>query len=107
MKVFDLGLNANGTRSKFFISDNEVILQDETPKEGLQAIIDHNARMRETAKRSRNGSTHVATIPADLHMQWRMDWRRNHSDKWSWKTYLAMKLNNKDWVKFRTSTGRI
>lgn len=103
MKQFDLGENWNGARSKIFISDNEIVVRDEMD---AQPIIDANSVMREGNRMGRNGYL-AARIPATLYYEWRKDWRVNHADKWTWKTYLASKLNNRDWLKLRTLDAKI
>lgn len=104
MKTYDLGLNPNGTRTKIHVSDNEIVAQD---WQDAQPILDSNAAMRSSgAKMGRNGYL-AAEIPITIYVEWRKDWKRNHSDKWEWKTYLAQKLNSKDWLKLRTMETRI
>ncbi len=103
MKQFDVGENWNGTRSKLYVSDDALVIQDEMD---AQPIIDANAEMRNGAGMGRNGYL-AARIPVTIYYEWRKDWRRNHSDKWEWKTYLAQKLNSKDWLKLRTTDTRI
>ena len=105
MKQYDLGQNANGTHSRIYVGDSEIVVQD---VQDAQPILDDNARMRAQAGRSmgRNGYL-AASIPITIYHEWRKDWRKNHSDKWEWKTYLAQKLNSKDWLKLRTTETTI
>ena len=106
MNHFDLGENWNGTRTKLHISDSEIILEDASDKRGLQALVDDNARIRNQGHSLRGGYL-AARIPADLYAKWRKDWRTNHADKWLWKTFLAQKLNSRDWLKLRTVDSKI
>ena len=105
MKRLDLGYNANGTRSEIYVGDNEIVTRD---IQDVSGILANNERARNSAGKAmgRNGYL-AAEIPITIYHEWRKDWRKNHSDKWEWKTYLAQKLNSKDWLKLRTNESRI
>jgi hypothetical protein len=105
MDSFDLGANWNGTRTRMHLSDSEIILEDHSEKVGLQRLVDENTQMRNQARSLKGG--YLARIPADLYAQWRQEWRTKHQDKWMWKTFLAQKLNSRDWLKLRTTEARI
>ena len=105
MKTFDLGHNWNGTRTKLHISDNEMILQDH---QDCQAILDENAAMRNMPQaRSIRSGYLAARIPVTIYYEWKKDWRANHRDKWTWHTYLAMKVNSRDWCKLKVNERRM
>lgn len=104
MNRFDLGVNPNGTRTEIYVGEKEIVTRDTMD---AQPIIDENAALRNHGgKMGRNGYL-AAQIPITIYVEWRKDWKRNHSDKWEWKTYLAQKLNSKDWLKLRTMETRI
>lgn len=103
MKTFDLGENWNGTRSKIHVDNDSLVIQDVMD---AQPILDANARMRSQGQRMKSGYL-AASIPVTIYYEWRKDWKMNHSDKWEWKTYLAQKLNSREWLKLRTAEKRI
>ena len=41
-----------------------------------------------------------------LFYKWKKEWKENHADRWEWKTYLAMKVRDRDYDKLRTSEMR-
>lgn len=105
MKAVDLGQNWNGTRSVIYVGDNQIVTKD---YQDVQPILDNNARLRaQNGNRQGRNGTWVADIPITLLWEWKKDWRRNHSDKWEWKTFLAQKINSRDYLKLRVTEGRI
>lgn len=103
MASFDFGENWNGVRSKLHVLDDSIVIQDHMD---AQPILDQNARMRNQARRMRNGY-HAASIPVTIYYEWRKEWMREHRQHWTWKTYLASKLNSREWMKLRTTEARI
>ncbi len=105
MKAIDLGQNWNGTRSVIHLGESELVVKD---VQDVSPIIANNERMRaHNGKRMGKNGYLAAEIPVTVLYEWKKDWRRNHSDKWAWKTYLAQKLNSRDYLKFRTTDTRI
>lgn len=72
-----------------------------------QPILDQNQRLRSAGVAHRKGMRHVATIDRITYHNWRKEWKQRHADKWEWKTWLAMKLRDRDYSKFRTSDMKI
>lgn len=103
MTTFDLGPNWNGTRTKFHVDHDEVVIQDVMD---AQPILDNNARLRGQVQRSKN-AVHVADIPITIYHEWRKDWKAHYADKTTWHAYIAQKLNSRDWLKLRTHESNI
>lgn len=105
MKTYDLGENWNGTRTKLHVDDDQIIMQD---WEDAQPLLDENQRMRNMPQaRTMRGGYLAARIPATMYYEWKKDWRANHRDRWTWQTYLAMKINSRDYSKLKTSDRRL
>ena len=100
MDKFDLGWNGNGTRTEIYVGENELITRDVMD---AQPILDAAAEMRSHGReRGRNGFL-AATIPITIYYEWRKEWRAKGRDYWKWPTFLAMKINSRDWCKLRTT----
>lgn len=103
MNKFDLGQNANGSRTEMYMDDEFVIIRDVMD---VQPILENNARLRGQAQRSKN-ARHVADIPDPIYYEWQKDWKQNFADKQTWPEYIAAKLNSREWFKLRTHESRI
>jgi len=79
---------------------------EHTPTHIESEILDNCARMRSMHQISGSAFKHAAHIPINTYMAWKKEWRENHSDTWSWATFEAMKLNNRDFEKLRTGYKR-
>ena len=105
MKKEIIGANGNGTYTRIDVNDDELISRDIMPGKMVQNILDANAAHRSLG---RNPNKHArgrlaASIPITLYTEWKKDWRNNHSDKWSWETFLTVKLNNRDYSHLKTT----
>lgn len=73
-----------------------------------EPIIEGNKRMRQHQEHARGtphlGGYHAARIPTTIYYQWKQEWQKQHADKWTWHTYLAMKINNRDYAEFRVNS---
>lgn len=103
MKKLNLGQNADGVESQVWVSDSELITLDKTD---AQPILDANQRLRNAGGAKSRGIHHVARIDMVTYTNWRKEWKKQ-SDKWEWKTFLSMKLRDRDYSKFRTSDMKI
>ncbi len=101
MKRFVLG-HVDGAQSRVHISDDEMVLETYTPGKVNQAHLDHVARMRNQGHNARAKGRLAASIPSTLYEAWKKEWNRQYKDVWTWPTYLAMKLNSRDYSYLRT-----
>lgn len=74
-----------------------------------QPVLDQNSRERNMPQRGspRMGAKKAASIPTPLYHLWRKEWREKHADKWTWHTFLAMRLNSRDYSYLRTSDMKL
>jgi len=101
-------LSDNGlTQTHLIIQGDELITLDTTPGNRVQKILDANQRLRSDTKNPLSHGRLAASIDPVLRHQWRKEWAQKHSDKWSWKTYLVMQLNPRDYSQFRTQDSTI
>ena len=65
-------------------------------------MVDEFRHLSENQNRRAQGRI-AARVPLQLYWKWREEWERGHSDKWEWKTFFAMKINNPDYKFLRNS----
>lgn len=103
MRKMSLGFDGI-SESQIWISGDEI---HTIQTMDAQPILDQNQRVRNAGAGPKRSMHHVATIDLVTHHNWKKEWRQKYADKWEWKTYLAMKLRDRDYSKFRTSDMKI
>lgn len=102
-----LGGNAVATTIAHF-DDNELIIEERMSEQVVKDILDHNQKVRSAGLRNRNAHGRLAaSIPIGLYNKWRKEWRERGRDNWEWRTFLAMKLNSREWAFLKTIEGNI
>jgi len=104
-----LGYNWNGTQTVVSEEDGFLYMEDRQTARANQAILDNNARFRAQGRHP-NRQAHgrlAASIPITVYQGWRKEWERGHKDKWTWKTFLTMKLNSRDYSFLKTNEMRL
>ena len=104
MQRLDLGPSVWGHKTQMLISDNEIITTEEA---NVTPLLDSNQRMRNEGEGRKKSMRHVASVDLITYHNWRKEWKARHADKWEWKTYLSLKLRDRDYSKFRTSDMKI
>lgn len=105
MKKANLGSNGNGTETIIRFDDDELISTDVMSGRNVQSILDTNAAFRAQGRRP-NKNAHgrlAASIPIPVYTEWRKQWREKYRDDWTWKTFLTMKLNSRDYSHLKTN----
>ena len=102
-----LDKSSTGVEHYVHVGDREIVLEEFAPTSVDQIILDEAHRLRNTEQRKGAALRHAATVPINLYQGWRKEWRRKYSDKWEWRTYLAMKLNSPDYAYLRTGVKRL
>ncbi len=104
MKRLSLGQNSSGSESEVLISDSELIVVE---KQNVTPLLEANQRLRNAGVARRRGMQHVGRVDMVTYTNWKKEWQERHSDRWEWKTYISMKLRDRDYSKFRTSDQKI
>ena len=104
MQKMSLGTNSWGIESQIWIGENEIIT---TQKENVSPLLDLNQRLRNGEADRKKSLRHVASIPLTTYYAWRKEWKKSHAYKWEWKTWMSMKLRDRDFSKLRTSDMKI
>lgn len=77
-------------------------------QQDVEPILDENVHIRNHLQQSaRQDMRLAARVPMIDYQRWRREWRETSVDKWEWQTFLTMKLNSRDYAKFRTEDMRI
>ncbi len=92
------------TRTEVNISNGEAIVKT---TQDVTNILDTNAFWRNNARQNSKEIRLAASIPTNEYYKWQKEWRETMADKWTWRTFLAMRLNSRDYSKFRTEDMRI
>lgn len=102
-----LDRSPTGVEHYVHVDDQEIVLEEFTPSKIEGIIVSEAQRLASMPQRRGSALRHAATVPISLYQKWRKEWRQHHSDKWEWKTFLAMKLNNPDYAYLRTGVKRL
>lgn len=86
---------------------DEFITEDIQHGPVIQAILDQNQADRSMGPNRRALGRHAGRIPLTLLDSWRKEWERKHSDKWEWKTFLVMRMNDRDYSYLRTGVDKL
>lgn len=103
MSRFSLGHNGVTETVVHFEGDQMITeeVQDVAP------VLEANRRILQLEQSRHSPMRLAASIPIIVYEQWKREFREKYSDVWTWKTYLAMKLNSRDSSKLRTTDMRI
>lgn len=102
-------LSDNGViQNHIAVSDDELICRDVMPGHHVQTILDANARVRNDNAHNRKAQGRLAArIPITLWSEWRKEWRTKYRQYSTWQTFLAIKINNRDYSYLRTQNQKI
>ena len=82
----------HGVRSELRINEDSVEVKRTQRVDG---IIDEFRRQSENINRKADMRV-AARVPIETYMSWKQEWKRQHADRWDWKTFLAQRINNPD-----------
>ena len=98
MDHWRLGTNAGGVENHVWFDEptGQLYCTDIQPKSVNDRIAAENKLWRDTEKpvtrRPPDKGRKIASIPITMWQQWRSDWKRHHSDRWTWQTFELLKL---------------
>ena len=107
MRRILLDASPTGVQHFAHVSDNELITEEFTPTSVEQEVLDHAHTLRGLEQSRHSPMRHAATIPMGTYAIWRKEWQQKHADKWTWKTWLVMRLNSSDNKNLRTGVNRL
>lgn len=77
-----------------------------TPDSVEKEILDSCAQLRSLHQNSKSHFKHAGRVPIGLHAIWKKEWREKYRETWTWQTFLAMKLNSREYEHLRTGYKR-
>lgn len=98
-------LTDNGvTQTRIHMHSDQLVVSH---SQDVEPILRENELARRIQQSRHSPMRLAASVPILEYQRWRREWRERHADRWTWQTYLAMKLNSPDYQKFRTEDMRI
>jgi hypothetical protein len=110
MRTFSLGNSPTGVQHRVHVSDTEMITEEHTPTSVEEKVIDRCRRLERLgqSREARKADVKVvASVAVGLYTTWYKEWKQKYHDKWTWKTFVAMKLNSNDYSKLRIGCKRV
>lgn len=95
-----------GVQHSIETDENGFYAVEHTPTVVEDAILDECSKLRSLHQRKGGGFQLAAKIPINTYCAWKKEWREKYSDTWTWPTFEAMKLNNRDNSKMRAGHKR-
>jgi hypothetical protein len=98
--VIETFVSPSGVKTEMRVEDDGIVVKR---TQRVDHIIDSLREQSETVNRKASGRI-GARIPIETYMNWKAEWKRHHADRWEWKTFLVMRLNDADYKYLRNQT---
>ena len=105
-KIVLLDQSPTGVNHLAEVDDKGITFAEHTPTVVEQQILDDCAKKRGLVQRKGSAFQHAGQIPINTHAAWKREWREHFSDRVSWPTFLAQKMNSRDYGRLRTDEGK-
>jgi hypothetical protein len=99
-----LDISPTGVQHSIESDENGFYAIEHTPTVVEDAILDECAKLRGLYQRKSNFQL-AAKVPVLTHEMWKQEWSKVR-DKWTWPTFLAMKLNSREFSNLRVGFKR-
>lgn len=106
MRKFLLDRSPTGVLHYAHVSDDELITEEFTPSAVDAAVVD-NCKLLSSLTQRKGQMQWAGQIPINLYQKWRKEWRQKHSDSWTWKTFLVMRMNSSEYKDLRDRGRRL
>lgn len=102
-------LSDNGViQNHIHVNDDELITRDVMPAHHVQSILDLNAATRNDKLYNRKAEGRLAArIPIPTWTEWRREWMNTRRQYCTWQTFLAAKINSRDYSYLRAQDQKI
>ncbi len=97
---------SEGKQDNVYVNNDGTEAVVETVQD-VEPILRENAELRTMAPNPKAHMRMVARVPEVVHNRWMKEWREGYSDRMPFKQFAAIKLNSRDYSKFRTSDTKI
>ncbi len=106
-KLIQLDVSPNGIQHSVEVDENGFGYFEHQTTADEQIILDDCARLRGLAQRKGSAFQFAGKIPLVTHALWKKEWREKHRETFTWPTFLAMKMNNRDYGKLKVLDGKL
>ena len=103
---FQLETSVTGVQHSVDVDENGFTYIEHTPTSVEDIILDECAKLRALRQRKTGAFQLAAKVPINTHAQWKKEWREKYKDTWTWQTFLAMKLNSREYENLRVGHQR-
>lgn len=94
--------------TRIHVSDEELVTEEVTSPQYMQALLDENARDRAGGvRKDRDMGWHVGRVDEVTHYNWMREWREHYKGSMTKGQFIAMKLNDRDNSQFRLGVKRV
>jgi hypothetical protein len=100
-----ISLGHNGISETLVHEESGSLITEEV--QDCTAVLDRAQILRGLSVNRRAHMKPAATIPLVIYHNWKKEWRTQYRQSWTWQTYLAMKINSRDYSKLRTSDMKL
>jgi hypothetical protein len=101
-----LDLSPTGVQHSIETDEDGFYAVEHTPTVVEDEILDECSKLRSLHQRKGGGFQLAAKVPILTHTLWKQEWHAKHRDKWTWPTFLSMKLNSREFCNLRVGHKR-
>lgn len=100
-----LDISPTGVQHSIESDENGFYTVEHTPTVVEDEILDECSRLR--SLHQRKGTFQLAAkVPILTHEMWKQEWHTKYRETWTWPTFLAMKLNSREYQNLRVGHKR-
>lgn len=100
-----LDLSPTGVQHSIESDEDGFFAVEHTPTIVENEILDECAKLRGLHQKQHGAFRLAAKVPILTHEMWKQEWHKV-KDKWTWPTFLAMKLNSREFANLRVGHKR-
>ncbi len=91
-----LDVSPTGVQHYAEVDEDGFTYQEHQSNAVEQSILDECQKLRGLAQNRQSNFRFAGKVPLVTHQLWKKEWREKYSDTYTWQTFLAMKMNNRD-----------
>lgn len=102
-----LDVSPTGVQHYVDIDEDGFYAVEHTPTVVEEAIIDNCSRLRGLQQNKKSNFQFAGQIPINTHAAWKKEWRENFSEILTWPTFLAQKMNSREFSKLNILDAKL
>lgn len=96
---FLLDVSPTGVQHHVEVDEDGFYAIEHTPTVIEQAIVDNCSKLRGLQQNQRSAFKFAGQVPINTHAAWKKEWREKYSQILTWPTFLAQKMNSREYSK--------